>query len=280
MRPARPATAPWLAALWCAICVTGGAMASQDKGEEPAQGLGETVVGPIPAQIGCRGMFVDAPALAPPGAPVLYDDCTPAAFTVTQCTLAFGQQFCLNGHWTILCRDDGQCPDDMRCAWDTGVGTLPANESFGWCAKRCNGGAAGECTRSDLSCDTDLRVCLAKTDGATDEEEPCRDSEIGLSIHIDFDTAECAVYDDAVRVDIGGTVISETDESESVVQDYNIDWPAGVRQGAGGMIEYYARGEGVMATGMGRFVADPQSCVQVEVKARCAPPSYGETPGN
>lgn len=139
--------------------------------------------GPVQVEVGCRGIFVEAPQVTPIWARAdwspkelkacrsgvthavkePYDDCNPKGWTLTNCVLPHERQFCHNGHWTTLCRDDGQCPDGMRCIWSEGAGPVPEG-AYGWCAKTCQGdGTAADCLRCDLACDKELRVCVAKT---------------------------------------------------------------------------------------------------------------------
>lgn len=134
---------------------------------------------PVALEIGCPGVFVDAPQVRPPwtiagyrldacqrglthDVKQPYDDCEPFGWTLTACELRPGRQFCQNGHWTTLCRSDDNCPTSMRCAWAEGVGDVPAGE-YGWCAKTCTGsGRPDDCVRCDLECDAAMNVCRAK----------------------------------------------------------------------------------------------------------------------
>jgi len=137
---------------------------------------------PVAGIIGCDGIFspsdLAVPDFSADGACVTpvggspskyYDACVEGDWTVTSCTLTVGFKFCKVGYWTTLCLSDMHCPESMRCGWGTGAGSLPADESYGWCVEPCS--ASSPCRVCGLECDTKLGIC----------KPPQRDEEEGES---------------------------------------------------------------------------------------------------
>jgi hypothetical protein len=121
---------------------------------------------------GCPKAFVDGPlklrttfsekaTKTNQGEAYFLDDCDPAGFDAS-CGLKFGSQFCMNRHWTTMCKSDAQCPRGTRCTDGSSVGDIDLEYSdYGWCAASCGASAAkSACARSDFSCEKDLGVCL------------------------------------------------------------------------------------------------------------------------
>jgi hypothetical protein len=138
-------------------------------------------VGPVAVPLGCASVFTEAPVVAADWASTrlescqtavthtpmqVYDDCKGPGWTITDCDLPWGSQFCFGGYWTVLCRADGDCPGETRCTWGEGVGTVPVNadgtySTYGWCAKTCTSESRPmDCVRCDLECDKELGVCV------------------------------------------------------------------------------------------------------------------------
>lgn len=129
---------------------------------------------PVEEESGCKGAFHAGPALQAEwsrGQPCmhrsehadkrLFDECEPSSWT-GDCDIPWGRQFCNNGHWTMVCRTDDDCPSNMRCTDARTVGVIDTSVGYhGWCALPCDPMENAEvCPRCDMECNPDLAVCL------------------------------------------------------------------------------------------------------------------------
>ena len=97
----------------------------------------------------------------------MLDQCEDEAWTLTDCEVPFGSQFCRNSVWTVVCDSDDDCPGGTRCAFDEGVGNVDTQAwGYGWCAKQCERDL--DCVRCDMYCSDEDAVCRQRV---PDEQE-------------------------------------------------------------------------------------------------------------
>jgi hypothetical protein len=135
---------------------------------------------PVEVELGCaRAFAAGRTALTVPAAVSecveqprsavrqMLDHCEDEAWTLTDCDVPFGSQFCRNSVWTVVCDSDDDCPGGTRCAFDEGVGTVDTRAwGYGWCAKQCQRDL--DCVRCDMYCSADDAVCRQRV---PDEQE-------------------------------------------------------------------------------------------------------------